>query len=164
MAGGWRSLGWSRRAHNVRTAQRQDRRRAVGATVLVADDERSTADLAKLYLGKEGYRVETATDGQEALDKAHEVHPDLVILDIMMPTLDGWEVCRRLRKERDTPIIILTARTSAVDKITGLELGADDYITKPFNPRELVARVAAVLRRSQPSLGGSSRATRAHGA
>ena len=100
-----------------------------------------------MYLTAEGYRVETAYDGQEALDKARAAHPDLVILDLMMPKLDGWEVCRRLRQESDTPIIILTAKGDDVDKILGLELGADDYVTKPFNPRELVARVKAVLRR-----------------
>jgi DNA-binding response OmpR family regulator len=121
----------------------------VRATILVADDERSITGLAKLLLGKEGYRVETAADGQEALDQAHRLQPDLVLLDLMLPRVDGWEVCRRLRKEGDTPIIMLTARTDAVDKIVGLELGADDYVTKPFDPRELVARVRAVLRRSQ---------------
>ncbi len=119
------------------------------SSILVADDEKNIVQLVKLYLGNEGFRVETAFDGQEALDKARRFKPDLVILDIMMPRLDGIEVCRRLRKETNLPIIMLTARTDDVDKIVGLELGADDYITKPFNPRELVARVKAVLRRSQ---------------
>ena len=96
-----------------------------------------------------GFRVETAADGQEALEKARRLRPDLIVLDLMMPKVDGWEVCRRLRKESNVPVIMLTARTDDVDKIVGLELGADDYVTKPFNPRELVARVKAVLRRSQ---------------
>ena len=120
----------------------------VPSSVLVADDERHIVQLVKLYLSNEGYRVETAADGQEALDKARRLRPDLVVLDLMMPRLDGLEVCRRLRKESNVPVIMLTARTEDVDKIVGLELGADDYVTKPFNPRELVARVKAVLRRT----------------
>lgn len=122
-----------------------------GATILVADDERNIVQLIKLYLANEGYRVEVAYNGQEALEKFKAAHPDLIVLDLMMPELDGWEVCRRLRHESDVPIIILTARTEDVDKIVGLELGADDYVTKPFNPRELAARVKAVLRRSSTS-------------
>src|SRR5581483_11530959 len=117
------------------------------ATVLVVDDERNVTQLAKLYLTSDGFRVETATNGQDALQHVHTSRPDLVVLDLMMPGMDGWEVCRKLRAEGDLPIIILTARGDDVDKIVGLELGADDYITKPFNPRELVARVKAVLRR-----------------
>jgi DNA-binding response OmpR family regulator len=119
------------------------------SSILVADDERNIVQLVKLYLGNEGFRVETAYDGQEALEKARRFRPDLVVLDIMMPRVDGLEVCRRLRKESNVPVILLTARTDDVDKIVGLELGADDYVTKPFNPRELVARVKAVLRRTQ---------------
>jgi two-component system, OmpR family, alkaline phosphatase synthesis response regulator PhoP len=118
-------------------------------SILVADDEKHIVQLVKLYLTNEGYRVETAADGQEALDKARRFRPDLVVLDLMMPRIDGWEVCRRLRKESNVPVIMLTARTDDVDKIVGLELGADDYLTKPFNPRELVARIKAVLRRSK---------------
>ncbi len=118
-------------------------------TILVADDEKNIISLIKLYLTKEGFQVETAADGQQALDQARRVQPDLVMLDVMMPQLDGWEVVRRLRAESQVPVIMLTARTDDVDKIVGLELGADDYVTKPFNPRELVARVRAVLRRSQ---------------
>jgi DNA-binding response OmpR family regulator len=118
------------------------------SSILVADDEKHIVQLVKLYLSNEGYRVETAADGQEVLEKARRLQPDLVVLDLMMPRLDGWEVCRRLRKESNVPVIMLTARTEDVDKIVGLELGADDYVTKPFNPRELVARVKAVLRRS----------------
>ncbi len=113
------------------------------------DDEKNIVQLAKLYLTSEGYSVESAFNGVEALDKVKSHHPNLVVLDLMMPQMDGWEVCRRLRKESDIPIIILTARDDDVDKIIGLELGADDYVTKPFNPRELVARVKAVLRRYQ---------------
>jgi DNA-binding response OmpR family regulator len=119
------------------------------ATVLVVDDERNVSQLARMYLVADGFRVETASNGQEAMQKIHASRPDLVVLDLMMPGMDGWEVCRKLRAEGDIPIIILTARTDDVDKIVGLELGADDYLTKPFNPRELVARAKAVLRRYQ---------------
>lgn len=123
----------------------------MAGSILVADDEKNIVQLIKLYLSNEGFRVETAYDGQEALEKARRFNPDLVVLDIMMPRVDGLEVCRRLRKESNVPVIMLTARTDDVDKIVGLELGADDYVTKPFNPRELVARVKAVLRRTQAS-------------
>jgi len=119
-------------------------------TVLVVDDEKNIVQLVKLYLLNEGYQVDVAYSGQEALDKTRQLRPNLVILDLMMPGLDGWEVCRTLRRDSDIPVIILTARVEDVDKIVGLELGADDYITKPFNPRELVARVKAVLRRYHP--------------
>ena len=124
----------------------------MASTILVADDEDSIVQLAKLYLSKEGFIVHTARDGREALDSARRLKPDLLVLDLMMPRVDGWEVCRRLRKESNVPIIMLTARADDVDKIVGLEVGADDYVTKPFNPRELVARVKAVLRRSQASV------------
>lgn len=117
-------------------------------TILVADDEPHIVELVKLYLGNEGFAVETAQDGVQALERYRLNKPALVVLDLMMPELDGWEVCRRIRREGDTPIIMLTARSDDVDKIVGLELGADDYLTKPFNARELVARVKAVLRRS----------------
>jgi DNA-binding response OmpR family regulator len=115
--------------------------------VLVADDERNIQELARLYLTNDGFLVETAANGREALEKARAASPNLILLDIMMPEMDGWEVCRELRRESDVPIIIITARGDDVDKVVGLELGADDYITKPFNPRELIARVKAVLRR-----------------
>ena len=118
-------------------------------TILIAEDEASIVDLASLYLTREGFTVHAARDGEEALELARRVQPDLVVLDLMMPRVDGWEVCRRLRKESNVPVIMLTARTDDVDKIVGLELGADDYVTKPFNPRELVARVKAVLRSAQ---------------
>jgi len=103
--------------------------------------------LVKLYLNRDGYRVLTAYDGIEALRLAREGHPDLIVLDLMLPGIDGLEVCRTLRTESDVPIIMLTAKTTDQDKLTGLELGADDYVTKPFSPRELAARVRAVLRR-----------------
>src|SRR5437764_8268678 len=118
-------------------------------TVLVADDEKNIVQLARMYLQAEGFTVETAGNGREALEKVRIARPDLLVLDLMMPEIDGWEVCRRLRKESDLPIIMLTARGDDVDKIVGLEIGADDYMTKPFNARELVARVKAVLRRSE---------------
>src|SRR4030088_34951 len=116
-------------------------------TVLVADDEKNILQLARMYLQAEGFTVDVASNGREALDKVRQGKPDLLVLDLMMPEVDGWEVCRRLRKESDLPIIMLTARGDDVDKIVGLELGADDYMTKPFTARELVARVKAVLRR-----------------
>lgn len=116
-------------------------------TILIADDEASIRDLARLYLEKEGYRVVSAANGAEALAHVRDADPDLLVLDLMMPEIDGWEVCRRVRTESDLPIIMLTARDQDIDKIVGLEMGADDYLTKPFNPRELVARVRALLRR-----------------
>ncbi|MHB1162134.1 MAG: response regulator transcription factor [Chloroflexota bacterium] len=128
---------------------RSERRVMSSGTILVVDDERNIVQLARLYLSSEGYSVATAFNGVEALEKVKSHRPNLLVLDLMMPQMDGWEVCRRLRKESDVPIIILTARGDDVDKIIGLELGADDYVTKPFNPRELVARVKAVLRRYQ---------------
>lgn len=115
--------------------------------VLVVDDDVKTLELVKLYLNRDGYRVLTAYDGVEALRQAREGHPDLIVLDIMLPGIDGLEVCRTLRNESEVPIIMLTAKTTDQDKLTGLSLGADDYMTKPFSPRELAARVRAVLRR-----------------
>ncbi|MEW6034616.1 MAG: response regulator transcription factor [Chloroflexota bacterium] len=119
----------------------------VGKRVLVVDDDVKTVELVELYLNRDGYRVLTAYDGAEALRLAREAHPDLIVLDIMLPGLDGLQVCRTLRNESDVPIIMLTARTTEQDRLIGLELGADDYVTKPFSPRELAARVRAVLRR-----------------
>src|SRR3990172_582409 len=118
-------------------------------TILVVDDEKNIVQLARLYLSNEGFRVEAAYDGAQALEKARTVRPDLIVLDVMMPEMYGLSVCRELRKTSNVPIIILTARGDYVDRVVGLEIGADDYVTKPFNPRELVARVKAVLRRSQ---------------
>jgi phosphate regulon transcriptional regulator PhoB len=118
-----------------------------GRSVLVVDDEDSVRELIELYLKKEGFEVIHARDGREALRLNGEHHPDLVILDLMLPGLDGREVCRQIRVNSSVPIIMLTARVDEVDRIVGLELGADDYVVKPFSPRELVARVKAVLRR-----------------
>ena len=120
-------------------------------TILVVDDEANIIALARMYLQNEGYVVESARDGREALTKIKSLQPALVVLDLMLPGVDGWEVCRKVRADSDVPIIMLTARSDDVDKIVGLELGADDYLTKPFNPRELVARVKAVLRRYEKS-------------
>jgi DNA-binding response OmpR family regulator len=122
-----------------------------GETILVVDDERNIIELSRLYLEAAGYRVEDARDGRMALAAIRSARPALVVLDLMLPEIDGWEVCRRVRAESDLPIIMLTARGDDIDRILGLELGADDYIPKPFNPRELVARVRAVLRRYQAS-------------
>jgi DNA-binding response OmpR family regulator len=115
--------------------------------ILVVDDDANTARLVKLYLQRDGHMVSTAADGVEALKLAREKHPDLIVLDIMMPRMDGVEVVRILRQESDVPIIMLTARTTDEDKLSGLDTGADDYVTKPFSPGELAARVRAVLRR-----------------
>ncbi len=118
--------------------------------ILVVDDEPSILTLVEYHLKKAGFLVLTAEDGAQALDKAISEKPDLMVLDVMLPDLDGFEVCRQLRKSLDTPIIFLTARDDEVDRIVGLELGADDYLTKPFSPRELTARVKAILRRTNP--------------
>ncbi|MBI2863077.1 MAG: response regulator transcription factor [Chloroflexi bacterium] len=125
-------------------------------TILVVDDEKNIVELAKLYLTSEGYRVESAFDGFQAIEKSRELRPCLIVLDLMLPNVDGWEVCRLIRQESDVPIIIVSARGDDVDRIVGLELGADDYLVKPFNPRELVVRVKAVLRRTQ---AGAKQAT-----
>ncbi len=118
-------------------------------TVLVVDDEKRLVSLVQTYLVQDGYRVLTAYNGKEALAVAQREKPDLIILDLMMPEMDGYEFMRRQQRESDTPIILLTARVDEEEKVVGLELGADDYITKPFRPRELMARVHAVLRRAQ---------------
>jgi two-component system alkaline phosphatase synthesis response regulator PhoP len=119
------------------------------ATILVVDDEQPIVDLVASYLMAEGYSVHRAYDGMEALTLARSIHPDLVVLDIMLPGLDGIEVCRRLHQETSVYVLMLTARAEEVDKLIGLSVGADDYLTKPFSPRELVARVKAILRRSR---------------
>lgn len=113
--------------------------------ILVVDDEQPIADILQFNLEKEGYKVTCAYDGQEALRKVDEVNPDLILLDIMLPHKDGMEVCREVRKKYEVPIIMLTAKDSEIDKVLGLELGADDYVTKPFSTRELIARVKANL-------------------
>ncbi|MBL8059032.1 MAG: response regulator transcription factor [Anaerolineales bacterium] len=117
--------------------------------ILVVDDEPRAARLARDYLEKDGFRVVLAADGPAALASARRDKPDLIVLDLMLPQIDGREVCRRLRRESDVPIIMLTALSEEIDQITGLEIGADDYITKPFSPRALVARVRALLRRAR---------------
>jgi len=120
-------------------------------SILVVDDEKKIVDIVKAYLERERYNVFVAYDGEDALDMARKQQPDLLVLDLMLPGISGWDVCRILRKESDIPIIMLTARDEVTDKIVGLELGADDYVTKPFEPKELVSRVKSVLRRSQGS-------------
>jgi two-component system alkaline phosphatase synthesis response regulator PhoP len=116
--------------------------------ILIVEDERNIASFVAMYLKNARYQVEIARDGGEALQKAEATKPDLVVLDLMLPDIDGLEVCRRIRATSDMPILMLTARDDDVDKIVGLEVGADDYLTKPFNPRELVARIKSVLRRA----------------
>ncbi|HSN66633.1 MAG TPA: response regulator YycF [Fusibacter sp.] len=115
--------------------------------ILVVDDEKPISDIIKFNLIKEGYDIETAFDGEEALKKVYQFQPDLVLLDVMLPKLDGFQVCRRIRESFNMPIIMLTAKEEEVDKVLGFELGADDYITKPFGMRELIARVKANIRR-----------------
>jgi two-component system, OmpR family, alkaline phosphatase synthesis response regulator PhoP len=116
-------------------------------TIMVVDDDAKTVELVKLYLERDGHRVLTAYDGEEALRVFHDNHPNLVVLDVMLPGINGVEICRRLRAESDVPIVMLTARTRDEDKLTGLDTGADDYVTKPFSPGELAARVRAIFRR-----------------
>lgn len=117
-------------------------------TILIVDDEQHIIDLARMYLELEGFKITSCTNGLDALERIPAERPAAIVLDLMLPGLDGWEVCRRVRADSDVPIIMLTARSDDIDRIVGLELGADDYLTKPFNPRELVARVKAILRRS----------------
>ncbi len=118
-------------------------------TVLIVDDEKNICELIRLYAEKEGYCTGVAHDGENAIKKFHEISPDIVILDIMLPEKDGWQVCREIRAVSKVPIIMLTARGELFDKVLGLELGADDYIVKPFEPKELIARIKAVLRRCE---------------
>jgi DNA-binding response OmpR family regulator len=123
-------------------------------SILIVDDERNIVELLRLYLEKEGYGVVAAGDGEQALVLHARHDPDLVILDLMLPKRDGFDVCREIRRRGETPVIMLTARGDDVDAIVGLELGADDYVTKPFNPRALIARVKAVLRRADATTRG----------
>jgi len=116
--------------------------------VLIVDDDAKIVELVKLYLNRDGYGVITAYEGTSALKLARESHPDLIVLDIMLPGIDGLEICRILRQESSVPIVLLTAKTTEQDRINGLDLGADDYVTKPFSPKELAARVRAVFRRT----------------
>src|ERR1700738_3436006 len=120
-----------------------------GNRVLVVDDEDHILELARLYLAREGYQIETVSDGALALARFGQVKPDLVVLDIMLPNLDGLTICKEIRKQSQVPIIMLTARDEVTDKVVGLELGADDYLTKPFHPQELVARAKALVRRAR---------------
>lgn len=118
-------------------------------TVLIVDDEKNICELIRLYVEKEGYKAIIANDGGSAVEKYKQVQPDIVLLDVMLPVKDGWQVCREIRAVSDVPIIMLTAKGETFDKVLGLELGADDYIVKPFEPKELIARMKAVLRRSE---------------
>ena len=120
----------------------------MGSTILIVEDDPSTLEIVELYLRRDGHKVVKSQDGMEGLRLAREAHPDLVVLDLMLPGMDGMEVCRTLRDESDVPVVMLTARVEEDDRLAGLDLGADDYITKPFSPRELAARVRAVLRRT----------------
>lgn len=120
--------------------------------ILVVDDDKNICELLRLYLEKEGYNVLIANEGEEAIAKFNAAKPDLILLDIMLPTLDGWQVCREIRKTSNVPIIMLTAKGETFDKVLGLELGADDYVVKPFDTKEVIARVKAVLRRTGNSV------------
>ncbi len=116
--------------------------------ILVVDDDKNICELLRLYLEKEGFAVTLAFDGKQGLEKFSSETPDLILLDIMMPNMDGWQVCREIRKNSQCPIIMLTAKSETIDKVLGLELGADDYVVKPFDSKEIVARIKAILRRS----------------
>ena len=120
--------------------------------ILIVDDDKNICELLRLYLEKEGYETTLAYDGEAAFAEFEAWQPDLVLLDVMMPVLDGWETCRKIRANSETPIIMLTAKGDTFDKVLGLELGADDYIVKPFDAKEVVARIKAVLRRSAPAM------------
>ena len=121
------------------------------AKILIADDDKNICELLRLYLAKEGYDICIANDGEAAVAAFEKEKPDPVVLDSMMPGIDGWEVCRRVRAAGNTPVIMLTAKGETFDKVLGLELGADDYVVKPFEAKELVARIKAVLRRCAPA-------------
>ncbi len=123
--------------------------------VLVVDDEVKITQVVRAYLEKDGYQVVEASDGRQALEVARREHPNLIILDLMLPEVSGWDVCRTLRQESDVPIIMLTAQDEDTEKIVGLEIGADDYVTKPFNPKELLARIHALLRRAGRAPAGA---------
>ncbi len=116
--------------------------------ILICDDDRNICELLRLYLEKDGYTLAIANDGEEALEKFASEAPDLILLDIMMPKLDGWQVCREIRKKSNCPIIMITAKGETFDKVLGLELGSDDYVVKPFDPKEIVARIKAIMRRA----------------
>jgi len=133
---------------DVQKGLRKDESGVTKQKVLVIDDEENVCELISLYFGKSGYDVVTAADGVDGLEKLRQERPDIVILDLMLPGMDGVDVCKEIRKQSNIPLIMLTARTDEVDRVLGLEIGADDYVTKPFSPRELLARVKAVLRRA----------------
>src|SRR5919198_563158 len=144
---------WSKERNDTTTTWggTRVRFRMIGGTFkIVVDDEASIASFVSLYLRNAGYEVRTATNGADALASVQSQQPSLIVLDLMLPDIDGIEICRRIRQKSDVPILMLTARDEDVDKIIGLEVGADDYMTKPFNPRELVARVKSILRRAAP--------------
>ena len=143
--------GTSRSWIHLQTSLKGKAIRAVPMTgpVLIVEDDKKTASLIALYLEREGFQTVVAYDGAQALDLAQSHKPIFVILDLMLPVVDGWEVCRQLRQSSDVPILILSAREEEVDRVSGLTLGADDYVVKPFSPRELVARVKAILRRGR---------------
>ena len=122
--------------------------------ILIVDDDQNICELLRLYLAKEGYETLIAHDGEKALELFEQNKPNMVLLDVMMPKMDGWEVCRRIRAQANTPIIMLTAKGETFDKVLGLELGADDYVVKPFDSKEVVARIKAVLRRCNPEESG----------
>ena len=123
--------------------------------ILIVDDDANICELLRLYLEKDGFDTVVANDGEQAVEYASKYSPDLILLDIMLPKLDGWQVCREIRKTSETPIITLTAKGETFDKILGLELGADDYVSKPFDTKEVIARIKAVLRRTNDSDKGS---------
>ena len=125
----------------------------MATSVLVVEDDRNIAELLQMYLEKEGYVVTLAFDGSQGLSKFRTIHPDIVLLDVMMPVMDGWAVCHAIRAEGNTPVIMLTAKSETDDKVTGLKAGADDYITKPFEMKEVLARMEAVLRRTDRGIG-----------
>jgi len=119
--------------------------------VLLVDDDEKILKVMTAYLEQEGYAVITAKDGWEAVDKTRQLRPDIVLLDVMLPSLDGWGVCKEIRRTNDVPIIMITARETEADRIIGLELGADDYVVKPFSPKEVIARIRAIFRRLDPA-------------
>jgi DNA-binding response OmpR family regulator len=136
---------------------------AMSGPILIVEDDKKTASLVAVYLEREGFQTVVAYDGQQALELAHRHRPIFVILDLMLPLVDGWDVCRQLRRSSDVPILMLTAREEEVDRISGLTLGADDYVVKPFSPRELVARVKAILRRGRLGTTMEEKSILSHG-
>lgn len=137
------------------TAQELSEGNAMQYKILIVDDDANICELLRLYLEKDGFDTVVANDGEQAVEYASKYSPDLILLDIMLPKLDGWQVCREIRKTSETPIIMLTAKGETFDKILGLELGADDYVSKPFDTKEVIARIKAVLRRTNDSDKGS---------